>query len=81
MHDLWQINAVIKDAGPLQLETNKKKERKEKKKGKKKIVPLNTVLDSQYAVGGAQRIERTHLKHTPKENLFLKFKELLFLVE
>lgn len=67
--------------GPLAAGNKQKKREKRKEKRKKKIVPLNTVLDSQYAVGGAQRIERTHLKHTPKENLFLKFKELLFLVE
>lgn len=35
--------------------------------------------DSHYAV--AQRIKRSHIKHIQGEALFLKFKELLFLVE
>lgn len=42
---------------------------------------MNIILDSQYAVGVAQRIERAHLRHIPKKKWFLKFKELLFLVE
>ncbi|KAK4812011.1 LOW QUALITY PROTEIN: hypothetical protein QYF61_023007 [Mycteria americana] len=45
------------------------------------LTPLNIVSDSQYAVGVVQRIERAQLKHVPKQALFLKFKELLFLIE
>lgn len=41
--------------------------------------PLNIVSDSHYAV--AQRIKRSQIKHIQNEALFLKFKELLFLVE
>uniref|UniRef100_A0A8B9EKR5 ribonuclease H n=1 Tax=Anser cygnoides TaxID=8845 RepID=A0A8B9EKR5_ANSCY len=43
--------------------------------------PLNIVSDSHYAVGVAQRIERSQIKHIHNEALFLKFKELLFLTE
>ena len=35
--------------------------------------PLNTVSDSHYAVGVAQRIERSQIKHIHNEALFLKF--------
>ncbi|KAK4808190.1 LOW QUALITY PROTEIN: hypothetical protein QYF61_001222 [Mycteria americana] len=45
------------------------------------LTPLNIVSDLQYAVGVVQRIERAQLKHVPKQALFLKFKELLFLIE
>ncbi|KFV95122.1 hypothetical protein N326_01158, partial [Eurypyga helias] len=44
-------------------------------------VPLNIVSDSQYVVGIVQRIERSQIKHIHNEALFLKFKELMFLVK
>ena len=43
--------------------------------------PLNIVADSQYAVGVVQRIERAQIRPIQNEMLFLKFKELVFLVE
>ncbi|KAK4822302.1 hypothetical protein QYF61_013001 [Mycteria americana] len=46
-----------------------------------KAVITGKEKDSQYAVGVVQRVERAQLKHVPKEALFLKFKELLFLIE